>query len=58
MLFRSLPDIPEDAVAAKRRGKYSTELLVRRARLSGTFDVQPASLEDIMLFIAKKGERK
>ncbi len=53
-----LPDIPEDAVAAKRRGKYSTELLVRRARLSGTFDVQPASLEDIMLFIAKKGERK
>ena len=52
----ALPDVPEHAVVAKRQSKYSTELLVRRSQLSRAFEVEKASLEDIMLFIAKKGE--
>lgn len=51
-----LSDVPKDAIEAKRQGRYSTEVLVRRSRLSGAFDVEPANLEDIMLFMAKKGE--
>lgn len=52
----ALPDVPKHAVVAKRQSKYSTELLVRRPQLSGAFEVEKASLEEIMLFIAKKGE--
>lgn len=50
----ALPDIPEDAVLAKKESRYSTELFVRRSLLSDAFETEPAGIEDIMLFFAKK----
>lgn len=50
---KSIADIPAEAVSGKREGKYSTELLVKRALISPAFDVEPASIEDIILFMVK-----
>lgn len=47
-------DIPEEAVLGRREGKYSTELLVERSKISGAFDVERAGIEDIILFLAKR----
>ncbi len=49
-------DVPKEAVLAKKEGKYSVELFVRQKQVSGVFETEPAGIEDIMLFIAKKGE--
>lgn len=53
---KSLPDVSPEAIAAKKEGKYATELLVKRALLSDAFEVEKVGIEDIMLFLAKKGE--
>ena len=46
--------VPKEAILFKKEGKYSTELFVHRKKLSGTFHPEPAGLEEIMLFFAKK----
>lgn len=51
---KTILDVPREAVIGKKNGKYATELLVRRSQLSGAFDVERASIEDIILFLAKK----
>ena len=49
-----LKDIPQEAIVGKKEGKYATELLVKRAEVSGTFEVEHAGIEEIVLFLAKK----
>lgn len=50
----AISDIPEEAILVKKESRYSTELFVRRSLLSGAFETEPAGIEDIMLFFAKK----
>ena len=49
-----LQDIPQEAIVGKIEGKYATELLVKRAEVSGAFEVEHAGIEEIVLFLAKK----
>ena len=53
---QTLSDVPKEAIAAKRENRYITELLVKRSYISDVFEVEKAGIEDIMLFMAKKGE--
>ena len=53
---KNLSDVPPDAIVARREGKYATELLVKRALLLESIEVEKAGIEDIMLFLAKKGD--
>ena len=45
------------AVAGKRTGPYGAEALVRRALIPAGFVTERTSLEDIILFLAKEGDR-
>lgn len=47
-------DVPREAVLGEKKGRYSTELLVRRGQLSSAFEVERVGIEDIILFLAKK----
>lgn len=46
-------DIPKEAVLGRKDGAYSVTLCVRRSQIPETFDVEPAGIEDIMLFMTK-----
>lgn len=48
-------DIPMEAVVGEKQGKYATELLIKRSAISSAFEVERAGIEDIVLFLAKKG---
>ena len=49
-------DIPKEAIAGRKQGKYATELLVKRSKISDAFEIECAGIEDIVLFLARKGE--
>lgn len=53
---QNLSDVPKEAVAARKDGKYAVDLLVKRSLVSDVFELDKAGIEDIMLFMAKKGE--
>lgn len=46
-------DVPEKAVFGRRESQYGAELLVKRSLLNPAFAVEPAAIEDIILFMAK-----
>ena len=47
-------DVPEDAILFRKESLYATELFVRRTAVSDAFEVEPANIEQIMLYYAKK----
>ena len=49
-------DVPKEAIAGRKHGKYATELLVKRSKISDAFEIERAGIEDIVLFLARKGE--
>lgn len=49
-------DVPKEAIAGRKQGKYATELLVKRSKISDAFEIERAGIEDIVLFLARKGE--
>lgn len=51
-----LLDVPKEAIIGQKDGKYAKELLVRRSQISSAFEVERAGIEDIILFLAKRGE--
>ncbi len=46
--------IPQEAILGRKDGKYSSSLCVRRSQISQAFDLEPAGIEEIMLFLAKQ----
>lgn len=50
-----LENVPGDAIAGRKDGRYATELLVKREKVSSAFQMEQAGIEDIILFLAKKG---
>ena len=48
-----ISDIPKEAILGRKDGKYAATLCVRRSQISEAFDIEPAGIEDIMLFLAK-----
>ncbi|NLG25036.1 MAG: ABC transporter ATP-binding protein [Clostridiales bacterium] len=52
-----LADLPEDAVVGVRRGAYGVEALVLKSKTAPSFQVEHATLEEIILFHAKGGSR-
>lgn len=52
-----LQDLPEDAVLGIRRSPYGAKALVRRSAVSGAFETEHCSIEDMILYLAK-GEKK
>lgn len=49
-------DVPKEAIVGRKQGKYATELLVKRSKISDAFEIERAGIEDIVLFLARKGE--
>ncbi len=49
-----LEAIPEAAVRGVKQGKYGNEVLVERQRVADCFNVEHASLEDIILFMVRE----
>lgn len=49
--------VPSRAVLGRRDGRYATELFVEREKLKGPYEVERASVEDVILFLSKE-ERK
>ena len=56
--WKELADIPDEAVCGRRSSDYGVTCLVRRDLLSPAFDVQKATIEDIMVYMAKGEEAK
>lgn len=53
---RDFEDIPAEAVKGKRTSDYGVECLVERNRVSSAFNIEKASMEDIILYMVK-GDR-
>lgn len=51
-----MENVPEEAVVGRKDSEYGIELLVKREQISQAFEVERAGIEDIVLFLAKKGE--
>lgn len=51
---KTVADVPKEAILGRRDGKYATELLVERQKLSGAFETERAGIEDIILFLSKE----
>ena len=51
-----ISDIPKEAVLGRKDGSYAATLCVRRSQISESYDIEPAGIEDIMLFSAKQQE--
>ncbi|MBP8640091.1 MAG: ABC transporter ATP-binding protein [Oscillospiraceae bacterium] len=47
--------VPEDAVVGRKTTDYGVEALVKKSEISNAFAPERASIEDIILFIAKEG---
>lgn len=56
--WKELQDVPEEAVCGRRSSDYGVTCLVRRDMVSPAFDVQRATIEDIMLYQVKGENRK
>lgn len=54
---KKFEDIPQEAVCSKRSTDYGVNCLVRRDMVSQVFDIERATIEDIMLFYVKGEER-
>lgn len=54
--MNALEAIPKEAVLGKRENVYGAELLVRRNQVSESFQMERATLEDIILRMADKEE--
>lgn len=52
---QELESVPKDAIVGKKEGRYATELLVKRDKISSAFQTEAAGIEDIILFLAKRG---
>lgn len=50
-------EIPQDAVRGKKVTNYGIEALVLKSAISPSFEVEHTNLEDIVLFLAKGGDR-
>ena len=50
-------DVPKEAVCGVRSSQYGVDCLVKRALVSEAFSLEKASIEDIMLYMAKGEER-
>ena len=53
-----LRELPEESVISRRASGYGTEALVLRGGIPAAIPTEHTSLEDIILFLAKGGERK
>ena len=51
-----LKNIPSDAVKYKKETKYGNEVIVERAFMGNDIKVSPVSIEDLFLFMVKKGD--
>lgn len=56
--WRELEDVPQEAICGRRSSDYGVTCLVRRDLISPAFDVQKATIEDIMLYQVKGEKRK
>lgn len=54
---RELEDVPPEAIQGRRDNAYGAEVLVRRELVSPGFRAEHATLEDIILFLARKEGR-
>lgn len=54
---RELEDVPPEAIQGRRDNAYGAEVLVRRDLVSPGFRAEHATLEDIILFLARKEGR-
>lgn len=54
---RELEDVPSEAIQGRRDNAYGAEVLVRRDLVSPGFRAEHATLEDIILFLARKEGR-
>lgn len=50
--------LSQDAVAGRRDNNYGAELLVVRSQIPAAMVVERATIEDIILFMAKRGEKR
>ena len=48
--------VPEEAVIGRKTTNYGVEALVKKSEISNAFTTERASIEDIILFIAKEGK--
>jgi ABC-2 type transport system ATP-binding protein len=55
---QDLESLDPDSLAGIRENKYGVEALVYRDRIPSTFVTEHTSLEDIILFLARGGERE
>ena len=53
----ALDQFPADTVVSSKSGQYGVEALVRKARLPHGVQTEFTTLETIILFLAKGGER-
>ena len=49
-----LEDLEEDAVIGKRISEYGAEAIVRRDRVPASFDLQPVTIEELFVIMAKE----
>ncbi len=56
--WKELEDIPREAVCGRRSSDYGVTCLVRRDLVSPAFDIEKATIEDIMLYQVKGENRK
>lgn len=57
MPARDFEAVPPEAVRGKKTGPYGVEALVLKSRISAAIPTEHTNLEDIILFLAKEGER-
>ena len=50
----ALAQLPKGSVVGQRRGSFGAEALVRRSIVPKSYALEPATLEDIMVFMAKE----
>lgn len=55
---KELADIDEEAVVGVRRNAFGVEALVQRDRIPGGYIVDPATLDEIMVFYVKEAKLK
>ncbi len=57
MSEKDFQDVPGEAVKGIKRGKFGIEVLVKKSMISSAFTTEHINLEDIILFMAKGGEK-
>ena len=57
LIADNLDQLPQDAIISSKASPYGTEALVKKAMLPHGMQTEFTTLENIILFLAKRGER-